>query len=295
LSIKKGSTIIPFDTPILEQFCSFCQKNNIKDIEKAIEYFAVFGGLDDKIDTNIELSILVKTLILDKYKILHPFITKITHSSNINHSILSAVALGDGRIHSVLKRAKVSRDEGVKAIDFLLKSGLIREEKSKTNAFFQENQADDKLFFTLPFMRFWFAFISPIYKGVAQGNYDEFEERFKNRADEFGELIFEQLSLEVLKQNFEDVKEASSYWNKEIQLPIYMKLSTNQSVIGLSKYSKQKMKKDSLTKLQNFAKELHIKNPIFVLVSKNSFSSELKALKSQEIQLYSIKNFKYLC
>lgn len=264
-------------------------------MEKAIEYFAIFGGLDDKIDTNIELIELIKKLILDKYKILHPFITKITHSNNIYHSVLSAIALGDGRIHSVLKRAKISRDEGKNSIDFLLKTGLIRAESSKTNAFFEENQADDKLFFTLSFMRFWFAFISPIYKGIAQGNYEEFEERFKNRADEFSELTFEQLSLEIAKKSLEGVKEASPFWNKDIQLSIDIKLSTNQRAIGITKYSKQKMKKDSLTKLQNFAKELHIKNPIFILVSKNGFSSELKALKGEDIKLFSIKDFKNLC
>ncbi len=45
---------------------------------------------------------------------------------------------------------------------------------------FEENEAADKLLFTAPFLRFWFAFVSPLYRGIARQEYDECFEKFNN-------------------------------------------------------------------------------------------------------------------
>jgi len=148
-----------------------------------------------------------------------------------------------------------------------------------------------KLVFSLPFFRFWFAFISPIYKGISTGDYEEFQTKFKNREPEFVELIFEQLSSELIRLSVDGTKEIGSYWCKTVQIPIYSQLQNGQILVATSKYTNQKMKKSELIKLQEATKEADINADIFVLVSKN----ELKGLKSQNIKLLSLKNFKILC
>lgn len=278
----------------MEQFNTFCTKNNPKDLQTAISYFSIFGGLDEKIDTSRPLDELIKTVILDKYKVLHPIITKITQSNSIYHSLLSGIALGDGRVHSAFKRAKINDFDGDRAIDFLLDCGIVKLERSCIHTFKDEDEISDKLKFTVPFFRFWFAFVSPLFKGIAAGDYQEFEDRFKSRSSEFAEFIFEELSRELIKKAIDGVSEVSSGWNKSVQIPIYAKSSSGQIIVGVSKYSNTKMKKSELVKLQDTTKLADIKADIFVLISKEGFSNELKGLKSSNIVLFSLKHFKIL-
>ena len=216
------------------------------------------------------------------------------------HSILTGIAMGDGRTHTAYKRANTSKEVGDKAIEGLCETGVIRLEKSK-KVFTSWKEEDgekisNKLFFTSPFLRFWFAFISPLFKGVRDGDYKEVKERFKNRESEFIQLTFAELSHEVLKMNAKEdpIKEIGTYWDNEVELEIYGKTTSGKVIAGISKYTNSKMKKSSLTKLQEDCKKARIEADILVLVSKNGFTNELKSLKSKEIQLLSLKNFKKL-
>ena len=47
------------------------------------------------------------------------------------HSILSGIAMGDGRTHTAFKRADVSKEVGIKAVEELCQTGIIKLEKSK--------------------------------------------------------------------------------------------------------------------------------------------------------------------
>ena len=216
------------------------------------------------------------------------------------HSILTGIAVGDGKTHTAYKRANISKEVGDKAIEELCDLGIIKLDKSKK--IFTSWAEDDgekvsnKLYFTSPFLRFWFAFISPLFKGIKEGDYKEVREKFQNRKSEFTNLIFEQLSQEVLKISFKDDKivECSSYWDNEIELEIYAKTKSGKIIAGSCKYTNSKIKKSELTKLQEKCKKAKIEADIFVIFSKQGFSSELKSLKGENLKLYTIKNFKNL-
>lgn len=127
--------------------------------------------------------------------------------------------MGDRRINSAFKRADLDYEEAIDCIDDLEDLQFITEETSMdflTNQF-EENESADKLLFTTPFLRFWFAFVSPLYKGIARENYDECFKKFDNYQAEFMDFIFEQLCHEYTKEIFSDdeIEEIGRYWDDE--------------------------------------------------------------------------------
>jgi hypothetical protein len=216
----------------------------------------------------------------------------------VYHSVLSGIAMGDGRTHSIFKRAKVDKDAGENAVEELVSRGIIRVDKAKNlfTSWGEDEKVDNKLFFTTPFMRFWFAFVSPLFKGIRDGEYREVKTRFQNRESEFVTLTFIELAHELLKQNFKEDKivAVGTYWDRNIELDIYAKTAAGKIVVGTCKYTNSKIKKSALTKLQEACATAKIEADIFVLFSKKGFSSELKSLKSESLKLFSVKNFKSL-
>ena len=206
--------------------------------------------------------------------------------------------MGDGRTHTAFKRANVPGDVGTKAIEELCESGIIKQEKSKKifTSWTDNESISNKLYFTSPFMRFWFAFISPLFKGIRDGDYKEIRDRFANREAEFINLTFTQLSQELVKLTFKDdpIVECGSYWDNDVEIDIYAKTKSGQTIVGSCKYTNAKIKKSELSKLQQLCQEAKIKPDIFVLFSKKGFSSELKSLKGEQLKLFTIKNFKSL-
>ena len=197
--------------------------------------------------------------------------------------------MSDGKLHAVYKRAKVEESVGEKAVETLRERGILRQKRCKG--------ADDKLFFTTPFLRFWFAFVSPIFKGIRDGNYTEVKERWERHANEFTNLTFKELSQELLRETFKEdsIMEMSEYWtNDGLEIDIYGLTKSKKRVVGLCKYTNAKVKKSELSRLQELCVKVNIKAVIFVLVAKKGFSSELKSLKGEELKLYTLKNFKAL-
>ena len=178
---------------------------------------------------------------------------------------------------------------GEKAVETLRERGILRQKRCKG--------ADDKLFFTTPFLRFWFAFVSPIFKGIRDGNYTEVKERWERHANEFTNLTFKELSQELLRETFKEdsIMEMSEYWkNDGLEIDIYGLTKSKKRVVGLCKYNNAKVKKSELSRLQELCAKANIKANIFVLVAKKGFSSELKSLKGENLKLYTLKNFKAL-
>ena len=232
---------------------------------------------------------MIEKLILQDYNYIRNDITELTDGQPLYHSLLTAVAMSDGKLHAVYKRAKVDESLGEKAIETLRERGILRQKRCKG--------ADDKLFFTTPFLRFWFAFVSPIFKGIRDGDYREVQERWERHANEFTNLTFKELSQELLRETFKEdsIMEMSEYWqNDGLVIDIYGLTKAKKRVVGLCKYSNAKVKKSELSKLQELCDKANIKADIFVLVAKKGFSSELKSLKGEALKLYSLKNFKAL-
>ena len=280
-----------------EQFRIFYKEHPSKNFEDLVEKFAIFGGVGwGDIDTSKPSYELIERLILQDYTYIRNDVSDITTGAPLYHALLSAIAMGDGKTHSSYKRAKLEKDVGDRAAQELVDKGIIRVEKPKKEftSWADDEKLDNRLYFTTPFLRFWFTFVSPLFKGIRDGDYSEVKKRYKNREAEFSNLIFTQLSYELLKENFakeDPIVSISGYWDKETEFDIFAKTKSGKIIIGSTKYTNSKVKKSELTRLQEHAKKANIDADIFVIVAKKGFSSELKALKGQNLRLLSIKNF----
>lgn len=287
---------MPKHPTLLQQFRSFYLQNHADDMEKALEYFSVFGGTSWKVDMHKPLLELIETKIFKNYPYIHSDIAKVTFSNKLSHTLLSAMATGDRRVHSTFKRAHISREEGEAALDTLLDSALIRFEYSLERPVNSDDDNSDKLSFMTPFMRFWFAFVSPFYKTIKEGDYSEVEKSFASREQEFYELIFKKLSFELLRKlMIEDpIVEVGSYWDKNAEIDILAKTQSGKLIAGSTKYKNTKVKKTELTKLKEQCAKAEFEPDLFVIFSKSGFTSELKALKGDDLKLFTLKSMKAL-
>lgn len=284
------------NTTLLKQFRSFYFQNSFDDLEKAIEYFSIFGGTSWNIDHSKPLFELIETKALTNYAYIHSDITKLTYSNKFAHALLTACATGDRRIYSSFKRARLSREEGNEALHLLLRSQLIETEYSIERPLSEEDDNSDKLNFQSPFMRFWFAFVSPFYKSIKEGNYQEIEKAFLNHEQDFSNLIFEKLSQAFLQKTLiqDPIVEIGSYWDKNCEIDILAKTKSGKLIAGTCKYTQNKVKKTELSRLRENCKLAQLEPNMYVIFAKSGFSSELKSLKSDIIKLFTLKSLKPL-
>lgn len=297
--IIKGYPIILNNKTLLEQFQLFCETNNPKDLEQAVNYFAVFGGLDIKIDMTKPLRTLIIRHILSEYYNIQDSVGKLTRNSAPFHKVLTGIALGDRRTNSAFKRADIDYDEGIEAIYKLEELEVITTETAldhlTTN--FEENDVSDKLLFTTPFLRFWFAFVSPLYRGIKRDEYDECFDRFNNYQAEFMGLVFEQLCHEYVKKTFNEdsIEEIGRYWDEDKnELDLIAQTESGKVIVGSCKYTNNKVKKSEINRLKEICEKLEIVPDFVILFSKKGFTNELKSEKGESLKLYTVKSLKTL-
>jgi len=284
---------------ILEQFRSFCYQNNATNLETALEYFAVFGGMGWRVDLTKPLEELIVEKVLNNYRYIHGDTTKITQSKEIHHKILSALATGDRREHSAFKKAQANKEHGEESVDFMIKEGLLSKDVSVEKPLKDHEQVSIKLNFNQPFMRFWFAVISPYYKGIKAGEYAEVKERWSQMREEFSNLIYQQLFMELVKKSYNEsnkdkIVKIGSYWDTEVEIDILAKTKSGKIVAGVCKFSKSKAKKSEISKLKEKCQQAELEIDTYVIFSKNKFSRELNKIKSRKLQLFSLRNLGYL-
>ncbi len=286
---------------LLAQFRSFCYQNKATDFEKAVEYFAVFGGMGWWVDMSVPIEKLIEKKVLKNYRYIHGDITKITNSKSTHHAMLTAIATGDRREHSAFKKINIGRDGGEEVIDYLIKDGFLVFDKSIEKPVNEKDGISDKLLFVTPFMRFWFAMVSPTYKNIKEGDYSEFKERWIAIKSEFTTLIYTQLVAELISSSFKEEFEGDpivsigAYYDKNISIDILAKRKSGILLAGTCKYGKSKVNKSELTKLRESCKEAELdKVETYVIFSKNKFSSELKKEKDANIKLLSLRHLSKL-
>jgi len=281
---------------LLEQFRSFCFQNKVSDIEKAVEYFSVFGGTGWNVDISRPIDELIKEKIFANYRYIHGDITKITQNNKANHSLLSALATGDRREYSAFKRASLARQDGENSAAFLIDAELLYREKSQEEPADANEEVSDRLLFVSPFMRFWFSFVSPYYKGIRDGDYAEFDSRWEHMRQTFCDTIYELLVIALVKNSFiEDaIDKIGSYWDKKDEIEILAQTKSGKTIAGICIYSKSKAGKNTLSKLQESCSRAKLTPDIFVIFSKNGFSSEFKKEKGENLKLFTTKNLKNL-
>lgn len=292
----QGFLFMSKNPTLLQQFRSFCFQNNVTDVEKAIEYFAVFGGMGWSVDMSKSLDDLIAQKVLANYNYIHGDIAKITQSNKAHHALLTALASGDRREHSAFRRAGLSRKEGEESATFLIKFGLLIREESQEEPADSNEEVSQRLLFVTPFMRFWFFYVSPYYKGIKEGDFTEIKERWENTKQTFLDSVYEALIIELVKQSFKEdsFKKIGSYWDKNGEIEILGQTKSGKIVAGTCKYTKAKANKSELTKLQEKCSRAALAPTLFVIFSKNGFSNEFKKEKGEGLRLFTLKNLKIL-
>ena len=278
---------------LLQHFRSFAYQNNIKDVDTALEYFSVFGGTGWDIDTSKSVATLIEEKILANYAPLHESITRYTHNNGLYHMILNIIALGVNHESDVFKKAKVGRDKGEEAIDYLVSKSLIKFDLSVEKPLHDDSGKSDRILFDLPFMRFWFAMISPNYLGIVEGDYDEFAQKWHKTRENFPILLSNLLILDLVNETFTAQKsnnpivKIGSYYDKKVEIDILAIRKSGSMIAGACKYSKEPAKTNMMdTLIQKCTKaELDIHD--YVLFSKHGFTPEVEALEEKEVVLLS--------
>jgi len=265
---------------ILQQFRSFCYQNNATNLEVALEYFAVFGGMGWRVDLSKPLEELIEEKVLNNYRYIHGDTTKITNSKEIHHKVLSALATGDRREHSAFKKAQVNKNDGEESVDFMIKEGLLSKDMSVEKPLKDHDKVSIKLNFNQPFMRFWFAIISPYYKGIKAGEYDEVKERWSQIKGEFSNLIYQQLFMELIKKSYNESNEdkimkIGSYWDTKVEIDLLAKTKSGKMIAGACKFSKSKANKSELSKLKDKCQQAELDIESYVIFSKKAWKIQL--------------------
>jgi len=278
---------------LLQHFRSFAYQNNIKDFDKALEYFTVFGGTGWELDTSKSVDALIKEKVLSNYEALHESMTRYTHNNGLYHMVLSIIALGVNHENDVLKKAKVGRDKGEEAIDYLVSKSLIKFDLSVEKPLNEGGGKSDRVLFDLPFMRFWFAMISPNYQSISQGNYDEFTQKWNKIRDNFSILLSNLLLLELVKETCntkyenDPIVKIGSYYDKKVEIDILAVRKSGNMVAVACKYSKEPAKSNMMHTLIEKCTKAELEISDYMLFSKNGFTSEVEALKEKEVILLS--------
>jgi len=278
---------------LLQHFRSFAFQNNISDFDKALEYFTVFGGTGWDVDTSKSVATLIEEKVLSNYEALHESMTRYTHNNGLYHMMLSIIALGVNHENDVFKKAKVGRDKGEEAIDYLESKSLIKFDLSVEKPLKEGGGKSDRILFDLPFMRFWFAMISPNYQSIVEGDYDEFAQKWHKTRDNFSillsNLLLRDLVKEILNAQSENdpIVKIGSYYDKKVEIDILAKRKSGAMIAAACKYSKEPAKSNMMQNLIEKCAKVELEISDYVLFSKNGFTPEIEALKEKEVVLLS--------
>jgi len=290
---------------LLKQFRAFYFQNYPDDMERLISYFAIFGGLDWEIDTTQDISSLIQSLILDNFALLNAQIDAITLKNDANKRLLKALAVGDRRIFSAFNRAGVNNGNGGAALAYFQEKGIIELEYSREahprtlypNKKLKKEQAryriSHKVRFIHPFIRFWFYFIQPNSKSIAQGDYEKVLKELQLKGSSYTSLIYEELSELLLNYHLRDadIISSGSYWDAKTEIDILTLTKDGKLYIGECKWTNHKINKKELHKLNDKCKNMGITPTQIILFSKRGFSKELEQIQGAKLALYTSDDF----
>ncbi len=207
-----------------------------------------------------------------------------------------AIARGDGKIYSSIKKARLNEHLGENIIEDLTKLGIIRLEESKeleSNSL-KKYRIQSKLRFEKPFLRFWFGFVEPYRQDLESKRYENFIENFKSHYERLRSLVFEHLSEEFLIDYYKakgiNIVFSGSYWDKDNEFDIVAITDKRELILVECKYKDRKVCKNELTKLKLKALQSNLMAKHWVLFSKQGFSVELKNSKDKDLLLFDLQD-----
>ena len=285
---------------LLQHFRSFAHQNKIGDFDTALAYFSVFGGTGWDVDISKHLDALIEERILSNYAPLHDSITRYTHGNALYHLLLSILARGEEYENDVFQKARVGRDKGKKAIDYLTMKSLLKFDLSVENPLRECDEKSDRILFDLPFMRFWFAMVSPNYKSISSGDFSEFRQKWQQHKSNFpimlSNLLVRELVAQRLAQKFADdpVISIGSYYDKHTHIELLAKRKSGKLLAGACKYSEAPAKPNMLETLKKKCLKAELDVSDYVLFSKNGFTHEVEETKESNVVLWSATNLSSL-
>ncbi len=221
---------------------------------------------------------------------------------------LIKLAKSDGRLYSTLNKVGIGTSFGNEIVEELINSDIIYIVNSRENPLksyakqlikkeYRSYTIEPKIYFKKPFYRFWFMFIEP-YRDKQNGiDINRVLDSFKLNSYKLSSLVFEQLSIELLKDEFKSsdtLVEVASYWDRFSEFDIYSKTKSNRYILGECKYKNRPITKAELLKLKIKANNSNLKVDRFALFSKSGFSSELYKISDNNLLLFELKDFKKL-
>ncbi len=280
-------------------------------LESAIEYFSVFGGVEEKVELDFfeSMTALLHSKFITNFAEVQQIVTPSYLLEAPYCDVLQAVAKGDGKYYSVLRKAKLSEETGGKIVTELISLGILRIEasreqplkvhpKHKLKKELRHYRIQDKLRFKQPFLRFWFGFVFPYKKALLEGNTAAFLSNFEAHYERLRTLVFEQLCNDLLVDYFQSrspLLSHGSYWNHHSEFDILAVTSEKKIILGECKYKDRKVCKNELNKLKAKAEQSGIHADIYALFSKDGFSNELLGMQSETLLLFDLGDLKRLC
>jgi len=302
--LKRGTYIIK------NLFKDFCEHNPHLTLEQSIEYFSILGGAKNNIEIDFfdDIFSMVESNFVQNFSKFQTLVSPSYIIESPYREVLMAVARGDGKFYSVLRKARLSEGAGVEIMHELISLNILylestREQplkihpKHKLKKELRSYRIQDKLRFVHPYMRFWFGFVTYYKKDLLQGKGSAFLDNFNKNYERLRSLVYEQLCDDLLVKYYEETTpllSSGSYWNQYSEFDILAITNDKKLVLGECKYKDRKICKNELSKLKTKAIQSGIKVDVFVLFSKSGFSNELLSLKDEDLLLFDLNDLKIL-
>lgn len=293
---------------LLRQLRSFYFRHQPYDMERLLEYFAVFGGLEITLDIDAPIEAQIEHLILEHYGELYNAIAELTLGESDYRRLLRAIARGDRRIHSATKRARLGKERAEQALAFLRNANIIEIEysreqpperlhpKQRLKREIERHRISHKIRFTAPFFRFWYYFVTPFHSEIERGEFKNFFDYFAQHAQSFYGLLYEEVSNLLLQAHFADdpIIDSGSYWDRHVEIDLLAQTQSGKNIVGECKWTNHKINKSELTKLHDKCERAGIEYDVIVLFSKRGYSNELNSHRSGQLLLFTASDIEQL-
>lgn len=288
-------------------FSDFFHRNLPDEMEGCISLFAVFGGLECDLDTDVPVDALVERHILASFEEHRTALFAPLEGEELYVRLLRAIAVGDRRHHSAYRRARIGKEKGGEAFSYLRHIGYLTLERSretppvrvhpkqKFKREVERHRISHKLRFATPFIRFWFAFVEPFADSIRHGNFGPFMEHFHRHYNAFVGFTFEELCglyiREILAERFDsDILDSGSYWDRDVEIDLLCDTYSGETWVGECKWTNHKVNKKELRHLEDKCSRLNLVPDKIFLFTKRGFSNELTHLKDPRLYLFSAED-----
>jgi len=280
-------------------------------MQSLLEYFSIFGGVEEQVafDFFEDLDQSVERIFVREFEQACAWVEPAYLSDDPYRRLLTAVARGDGKMHGVFRRARLSESVGGALLDEMVRRGVLRLEESREAPLrphpgrpirkeLRRYRIQGKIRFRRPFDRFWFGFVASFRRELERGESGGFMENFRQHRERAFSLVFEQLSNDLLELHFarreDPLLSKGSYWDRHSEFDLLAHTRNGHLILGECKYTGRPVSAGELKKLREKADISGIRADRFALFSLSGFSRELRQRKEEGLLLFELKDFEAL-